>query len=285
MEYKDYYATLGVERGASDDEIKRAYKKLARKYHPDVSEEVDAEARFKEVGEAYDVLKDPERRAAYDSLGNRWRPGEEFEMPGDWDVNFEGGGFESADVFSEFFSSLFGDLGREATGTPSAAIDSHTRIFVTLEDLVAERPLTVDVGGKTLRIKVPHGIVDGDTFRLREQGQGIGGQRGDLYVEVRIIPHPRFQHEGRDVTNEVKVTPWEAILGERVPVETLHGSVMLKIPPGTQGGTKLRLAGKGLYGGDQFVTIAIDVPSRVSEEERQLVESLAKLSDYDPRKP
>ncbi len=227
MEYKDYYATLGVERNSSDDEIKRAYKKLARKYHPDVSREVDAEARFKEVGEAYDVLKDAERRAAYDSLGNRWRAGQEFEMPGDWDVNFGGDGFDATDVFSEFFSSLFGDIGREAPGTRRAAprtrngaTDSRTRIFVTLEDLVAERPLTVDVGGRKLRIKVPHGIVDGETFRLREQGQGVGGQRGDLYVEVRITSHPRFQHEGRDITGEVKVTPWEAILGERVTVET-----------------------------------------------------------------
>lgn len=204
-------------------------------------------------------------------------------MPDDWDLNFGGGDFDPADLFSEFFSALFGDLGSERPPPRCAPVDAQAQIFVSLEDLVAARPLEVEVGGRTLRVKVPHGIVDRGTIRLREQGNRVGRQRGDLYVEVRVKPHPRFTHDGRNITSELRVTPWEAILGGQVPVETLHGSVMLKIPPGTRSGKRLRLTGKGLHGGNHFVTIVIDVPSRVSEEERELIESLAKLSGFDPR--
>jgi len=252
MEYKDYYKILGVERDATQDEIKRAYKKLARKYHPDVSKEPDAEARFKEVNEAHEVLKDPEKRAAYDRLGAGWQTGEEFRPPPDWDTGFEfsGGGFTDADAahFSDFFESLFGGaapFGRYSHrgGGPHPHMrgeDHHARIQVDLEDAFhgAERTIhletpTVDANGhvttrrRSLKVRIPPGIREGQHIRLAGQGApGMGGgAAGDLYLEVTFRDHPLFAVEGRDLLLTLPVTPWEAALGAKVKVPTLGGPV------------------------------------------------------------
>ncbi len=313
MEFRDYYEILGVERGASQDDIKRAYRRLARKYHPDVSKEADADAHFKEIGEAYEVLKDPEKRAAYDQLGSNWRAGQEFRPPPGWEGRFHfQNGLGDADRFSDFFQAMFGDgglfgeamgpggpageamrarqFGRKARGQDTRAI-----LRVTLPQLAAVEPVEVSLdptarrGAKRLKVKVPPGLSDGQSFRLRGQGQPgrSGGTAGDLYIELQVLPHPEFTVHGADVHSEVRVTPWEAVLGTSVPVSTLTGPVRLKIPAGTTGGTRLRLTGRGLPGsptGHQLVTVRIDVPAEVTPRERALYETLSEVSDFDPRR-
>jgi curved DNA-binding protein len=299
MEYRDYYAVLGVERSASADDIKKAYRKLARKYHPDVNAEPDAEERFKAVGEAYEVLKDPEKRAAYDALGAGWRDHQQFQPPPDWEQRFEfgGGGFTQHDAgFSDFFESLFGrhafsQQGRRAGGFKGA--DEQARVGVTLEEAYRQDSIEVTVpqsGGRSrrLRVKVPAGIADGKRVRLRGQGgPGVGdGPSGDLYIEFRLVPHPRFRPDGRDVHLELPVAPWEAALGAEVAVPTLGGSVKLRIPPNSQGGGRLRLKGRGLPGeppGDQFVTLKVVLPPADSPAARALYERMAAELAFDPR--
>lgn len=318
MEYRDYYHVLGVERGASQDEIKRAYRRLARKYHPDVSGEADADTRFKEVGEAYEVLKDPEKRAAYDQLGSNWRAGQEFRPPPGWERQFRfETGMDGVGGFSDFFQAIFGGGGpfgdAAGPGGPTGARnpfaeamgggrgfggetrgrDARAVLRVTLEQLAAEQPVEVvlnQAGGasaKRLKVKVPPGLTDGQSFRLRGQGDpGMGGAAGDLYLELRLLPHPEFTVDGLDIRSEVPVTPWEAVLGTSVSVPTLTGRVKLKIPPGTTGGKRLRLGGRGLPGsppGNHLVTVRIDVPAHVTPRERALYESLAESSDFNPR--
>ena len=298
MKYKDYYGVLGVDRDADADTIKRAYKRLARKYHPDVSKEADAETRFKEVGEAYDVLKDPEKKEAYDALGDRWQTGESFRPPPDW--NPFGSSAGRTDGFSfDDFADLFGDTiwNRGGAGTTRGA-DLHASLNVTLEELYRGEPVNIYVtdparGQRHLKVKIPPHLRDGQSFRLRGQGmaapnQGRSGanERGDLYVDVRLVPHPRFTVQGDDIYSELPVTPWEAVLGAKVPVPTLGGDVTLTIPQRSRDRSRLRLKHRGLPGdppGHHYVELRIQVPPRISEEELAHYRALAEASTYDPR--
>jgi curved DNA-binding protein len=288
MEFRDYYKVLGVERAATADQIKTAYRRLARKYHPDVSKEPNAEARFKEMQEAYEVLKDPEKRAAYNQLGADWKAGEQFRPPPDWGSGFEfsgagrpggatrgagragrsragaaeDGAFHEQD-FSDFFSSLFGGGTPFARGGRGAGRDHHARVAIDLEEayrgttrtLELRRPEvkpdgSLELGTHTVRVTIPAGVTEGQLIRLAGQGEppGGAGQAGDLYLEVHIQPHRLFQLEGRDVTLTFPAAPWEAALGASVTVPTLGGSVEMHIPAGAQSGQKLRLRGRGLPG-------------------------------------
>jgi curved DNA-binding protein len=299
MEYRDYYARLGVDRKASADEIKKAYRRLARKYHPDVNSEPDAEERFKEIGEAYEVLSDPEKRAAYDALGANWQEHQNFQPPPDWQQNFSfgGGGFTQHDAgFSDFFETLFGGggfqrHGRRAGGFKGA--DEHARVGITLEEAFRRDSVEISVaqpGGaaRRLRVRIPSGISDGKRVRLKGQGgPGVGGgEAGDLFVEFRLVPHPRFRPDGSDVHYELPISPWEAALGADIEAPTLAGGVKLKVPPNSQSGTRLRLKGRGLPGeppGDQYVTLRVVLPKADTPERRALYQQMAETMHFDPR--
>jgi curved DNA-binding protein len=315
LEYKDYYHILGVAKDASQDDIKRAYRKLARKYHPDVSKEADAEVRFKELGEAYEVLKDPEKRQAYDQLGNNWQAGQSgFNPPPNWNQNqdfgFNGGGYTSNESdFSDFFESLFGRrAGRAGANAGSGRTramrgeDSHARISIDLADAYtgATRSLTLrtteyDANGqpynvdKTLNVKIPKGIKAGQSIRLQGQGNPSfgGGEAGDLYLEVAFNEHSLYQVEGRDVSIELPIAPWESALGAKITVPTPVGSVELKVPVGASSGKRMRLKGRGIPGkeaGDFYVTLEIVMPPTVSDTEKSLYESLQKAAgNFNPR--
>ena len=306
MQFKDYYQILGVTREASQDDIKRAYRKLARKYHPDVSKESDAEARFKEVGEAYEVLKDPEKRAAYDQFGQNWKAGQDFQPPPDWATGFEfhGAGVEPGSGFSDFFETLFGGRGPFAgTGAAQASArqafrskgeDHHARIMISVEDAyrggrraVQLQMPEVDADGhvalkrRRLNVSIPRGIVAGQQIRLAGQGgRGIGGgANGDLYLEVEFEPHTQYRIEGRDIYSRMKIAPWEAALGARLPVDTAGGKVELAIPAGAQSGQKLRLRGRGMPGspaGDQYVELLIVTPPAEDEDSREFYRRMAE---------
>ncbi|NNM00534.1 MAG: DnaJ domain-containing protein [Gammaproteobacteria bacterium] len=310
MEFKDYYEIMGVARDASQDDIKRAYRKLARKFHPDVSDEADAEARFKEIGEAYEVLKDPEKRAAYDQLGANWQAGQDFRPPPDWqgDFGFEGGGFTGGDAadFSEFFESLFGrGFGQRAQrgggGFRPPASDTYAQIQIDLDDAYggATRQITLQSAEagpdgrprearRTLNVKIPKGVCQGQHIRLAGQGgaAGPGGQRGDLFLEIAFKPHPFYHVENRDVFLELPVAPWEAALGATVKAPTPGGPVDLKIPHGSQGGRKLRLKGRGIPGsppGDLYVELVIALPPAGDEAAAQAYESFRDALPFNPR--
>jgi curved DNA-binding protein len=311
MEYKDYYKALGVAREAGQDEIKRAYRKLARKFHPDVSKAADAEKRFKEIGEAYEVLKDPEKRAAYDRIGTGWQEGQEFRPPPGWDTGsaFGGGDFTDASAghYSDFFEELFGRSGMGRSfhvrrgGMRAKGEDQHARIMINLEDsfngavqTIALQLTEVDDTGRlvirphTLNVRIPKGIMAGQSIRLAEQGgHGFGGgPRGDLYIEVAFHPHRLFKAEKKDVYIELPVTPWEAALGATVTVPTLGGRVEMRIPPGSQSGQKLRLKNKGLPGktaGDQFVVLKVVVPRADTEEAKEIYGKMAAVMPMNPR--
>ena len=308
MKFKDYYEVLGIPRDASQDAIKQAYRRLARKYHPDVSKEPNAEAQFKEVGEAYEVLKDPEKRAAYDQFGSQWKAGQDFTPPPDWDAGFEfsGGGFTDAREFSDFFESLFGRARGGAGNFRSAGFriqgeDHHAKIMVSLEDAYhgATRSISlqtpkVDASGRittrsrNLNVKIPKGVVEGQRIRLASQGApGMGGgPTGDLYLEIAFQPHRLFRVDGRDIFLDLPITPWEAALGGTVTVPTLGGKVDLKIPPGSQSGQKLRLKGKGLPGktpGDQYVMLKIVTPKPLTDADRALYEKMSQTMPMNPR--
>jgi curved DNA-binding protein len=311
MEFKDYYQIMGVQRDATQEEIKRAYRKLARKYHPDVSKESDAEARFKEVGEAYEVLKDPEKRAAYDQLGANWKAGQEFRPPPDWDQGFEfhRGGFsgEEAAAFSDFFESLFGRgfaegaAPRGRAGVHARGGDAYARVLIDLEDAFhgATRTLTLKhtvlgddgrphIKERTLNVRIPRGVHQGQHIRLAGQGDpGIGqGGAGDLYLEVTLRPHPLYKVEGRDVYLDLPVTPWEAALGASVKAPTPTGVVDLKIPAGSINGRKLRLKGRGLPGnpaGDLYVVLSIALPPSDSEAAKAVYKEMARTLKFNPR--
>jgi len=312
MEFKDYYKLMGVERDATQDQIKRAYRKLARKYHPDVSKEPDAEARFKEIGEAYEVLKDPEKRAAYDQLGANWKAGSDFNPPPDWDAGFEfgGGGFTGGDSasYSDFFESLFGRGfsqargGRARGGFHARGEDHHAKVLIDLEDAFrgATRAITLrhpelDQSGhvinreRTLNVKIPKGVKEGQRIRLSGQGApGMGeGPAGDLYLEIGFHPHPLYRVEGRDLYLDLPVAPWEAALGATVKTPTPEGPVDLKIPAGTRSGQKLRLKGRGIPGtppGDIYVIPQITLPPADSETAKTLYRKMAQELAFNPRR-
>jgi curved DNA-binding protein len=310
MEFKDYYRIMGVERDATQEEVKRAYRKLARKYHPDVSKEPDAEARFKEVGEAYEVLKDPEKRAAYDQLGANWKAGEDFRPPPEWDQGFEfrGGGFTGADAaqFSDFFESLFGrgfaGTTRGAAGFHARGEDTHAKVLVDVEDAYhgGVRTLTLrhsEVGTdgrphlkeRTLNVRIPKGVRQGQHIRLAGQGgAGLGkGEPGDLYLEVDFKPHRLFRVEGCDVFVDLPVAPWEAALGATVQAPTPTGAVELKVPAGSTSGRKLRLKGRGIPSaepGDLYVVLNIVLPAADTEAARAAYRAFAQAVPFDARK-
>lgn len=306
MEFKDYYKIMGVSRDASQDEIKRAYRRLARKYHPDVSKEADAEEKFKEVGEAYEVLKDPEKRAAYDRLGTHWEHGQGFEPPPEWRTGFqfEGGGFTRGDPtdFSEFFEFLFGRPSGHARytsfhrGFHPEAQPYHAKIYIDLEDayigstqaLSLRQPAMDDSGRliartRRLNVKIPKGIKEGQVIRL---GGAKGSSAGDVYLEVRFKPHRLFRPEGRDIFLDLPITPWEAALGSQVTVPTLGGNVELKIPANARSGQKLRLKGRGLPGdppGDEYAVLHIVTPPATNNEARELYRKMSQVMPMNPR--
>lgn len=303
MKYKDYYAILGVDRDASPAQIKHAYKRLARKYHPDVSKEPDAEERFKEVGEAYDVLRDEDKRATYDNLGSGWHAGDEFSPPPGWDFGTRfGAGFSGEKFdFSDFLDSLFG--GRSAPGRDpfgahfhGAGVqggDERATIRVTLEEAFngGERSISLKSGhgpGRTLKVKIPKGVQNGQQIRLAGQGRATrGGRAGDLYLTVELAPHGLFRAEGKDIHVNLPIAPWEAALGATVKAPTLAGKVDLKIPPGSQSGRKLRLKSRGLggaNGGDQYVTLQIVTPTADDEAAKRFYRSMAERFHFEPRK-
>ncbi|MBN9127450.1 MAG: DnaJ domain-containing protein [Nitrosospira sp.] len=320
MEYKDYYKIMGVARDAPQEDIKRAYRKLARKYHPDVSKEADAEARFKEVGEAYEVLQDPEKRAAYDRLGANWKANQEFRPPPDWTAGFEFSGhdFSQADAakYSDFFESLFGGNFRAGFGAEGASggrgggpegfhrrgEDRYAKILIGLEDAYegATRAITlqipqVDASGHvstrehTLNVKIPKGIRARQQIRLAGQGAPGHGQApaGDLYLEIEFGPHPYYRVDGSDVYLDLPVSPWEAELGAAVKTPTPGGIVDLKIPPHSTAGKKLRLKGRGIPGktpGDFFVVLQIALPAAPIEEDKDFYRRMSEhFKSFNPR--
>ena len=311
MDFKDYYKIMGVKRDATQDEIKRSYRKLARKYHPDVSKHTNAEARFKEVGEAYEVLKDPEKRAAYDQLGANWKAGQDFRPPPDWDAGFEfsGGGYTRADsaAYSDFFESLFGQGFGSAPhagvggGFRARGEDHHAKVLIDLEDAYhgAARTITLhspalDAGGHvitrehSLNVKIPKGIRQGQKIRLSGQGApGFGGgEAGDLYLEIEFKPHALYRVEGRDLYLDLPVAPWEAALGATIKTPTPTGPVDLKIPAGSSSERKLRLKGRGIPGnppGDIYVVAQITLPSADSDQARDLYRKMEQELAFNPR--
>lgn len=308
MEFKDYYQVLGVSREASLDEIKKAYRKLARKYHPDVSKEKDAEKHMKEINEAYAVLSDPERRAAYDQLSKGYRAGEEFRPPPDWDAGFEfsTGAFsphEMAD-FSDFFAEFFGRLGPRyfRPGFQARGQDHYARIVLDIEDAfrgvtrtISLRVPTLDETGhvvlktRTLNVKIPKGVRAGQLIRLAGQGApGIGkGPSGDLLLEVSFRPHERYRLEGRDLYMKLPIAPWEAALGVVVPVRLPDDTELkVRVPPGAQSGRLLRVRGHGLPSdppGDLLLEIEIVVPPADTPKARELYQTMARELAFDPR--
>ena len=334
MKYLDYYAVLGVPRDASTEDIKKAFRKLARKYHPDVNKSPGAETKFKEINESNEVLSDPEKRKRYDALGHNWKSGQDFTPPPGWGgtggagrgaggIHFDFGGASGAGGdFSDFFSSLFGDLGgqgrpprgrrgganpfaevggfcggpEEETFTPRGQ-DFEANLALSIEDLFSRAPksLTLQMPAthpdgsrsrqsKTFHVRIPPGATDGTRIRL--SGQGEGG--GNLYLNLRVAPHPVFQLHGQDLDLTLPLAPWEAVLGAKVHIPTLEGLAALHIPPGTQGGARLRLTGKGLPDkegsrGDIFVNIRIALPDHPTPREKALFEQLAKESTFQPR--
>lgn len=329
VKFQDYYETLGVSRSATQEEIQRAYRKLARKYHPDVNKDKSAEAKFKQINEAYEVLSDPDKRSKYNELGENWKAGQEFRPPPGWSGSGAGGRggpgngqefhFEGGD-FSDFFEALFGRMGQGGMGgggrgfpgfegaphgfgrAGAAAAQQgqtvETDVIVTLSEAIhgTSRQVTLrpaqDGKEKTITVRIPPGTTDGTTIRARGQGgPGLGGgPPGDLLLHVHLAPDPRFKVEGHDVITQVPVTPWEAALGAKVPVETLDGTVTLTLPPGSQSGQKLRLRGKGMpkrgtnEAGDLLAQVKIVVPKTLSPRERELFEALQKESKFEPRK-
>ena len=290
MQFKDYYAVLGVEPSAGDAEIKTAYRRLARKYHPDVSKEPGAEEQFKAVNEAYEALRDPQKRAAYDQLRARgYRPGEEFRPPPDFgrggpgaqEFDFEeifGGAGGGSGGFSDFFEGLFGRRGRAEAPSqraPPAPRDSRAKLAVPLQAVHDGGSVRVNVNGRQLDVRVPTGVKPGQVIRLA----GQGSQGGNLLLEVEYAPHPQFEVDGRNIIHVLSLTPWQAALGATLSVPTLGGAVDLKIPPDSDTGRKLRLRGRGLPGtppGDQIVELEVTAPRADTDEQRKAYAALGK---------
>jgi curved DNA-binding protein len=306
MKYKDYYAVMGVPRSASEPEIKTAYRKLARKHHPDLNKEADAEKRFKEVGEAYQVLKDPEQRAAFDALGTSFKDGDEIrprhEADGGYGRAYAGTG-EAPDT-DDFFSDLFGARARQSARSYAPdwpGEDVHARVTVSLDDIYtgAHRALSlqmpsVDDQGhvtfqtRTLDVAIPKGILDGQRLRLAGQGgPGMGSApRGDLYLEISVDTPKRYRLDGRDVTTNVPLAPWEAALGAEVVLPTPSGDVTVTVPAGSSAGRRLRLKGRGVPGnppGDFYVMLGIVLPPADTDAKKAAYAEMRQALDFDPR--
>ena len=333
MKFLDYYAVLGAPRDASAEALKKAFRKLARQYHPDVNKGAGAEAKFKEINEAYEVLSDPEKRKRYDALGANWKSGQDFTPPPGWGgyggassgpggIHFDFSGAPGGGDFSDFFSALFGDLGgagragrgRRGGASPFAGFggfgggpgaedfaprgqDFEATLTLTLEDLLNRAPKSITLQvpqahpdgsvtrqSRTFHVRIPPGATDGTRIRL--SGQGEAG--GNLYLNLRVAPHPVFQLNGHDLDMTLPIAPWEAVLGAKVHIPTLDGTAALTVPPGTQGGSRLRLGGRGIpdkHGarGDIFVTLRIAIPDRPTPREKELFERLAQESPFRPR--
>ncbi len=312
MKYKDYYKILGVERTANEEQIKKAYRKLARKYHPDVSKEKDAEEKFKEVSEAYEVLKDAEKRKAYDTMGS-YQPGQDFRPPPDWEQQFHSGGGGFQDVEDVDLFDLLSGLGRSGFRTGGAGrsggtfrmrgqdyeVTAHLSVEDAARGTELEIPLPItemSEGGqlrrttKNVKVRIPKGATDGQRLRVPGKGgPGHGGAPdGDLYVNIQLKPHDLFRVSGHDLYLEVPVAPWEAALGAEVQIPTLDGRVSVKIPPGSRAGQKLRVRGKGLPRpgggeGDLFAVLQVVTPSVLSEREKDLYRELQQASSFNPR--
>ncbi|MFC4159132.1 DnaJ C-terminal domain-containing protein [Chitinimonas lacunae] len=309
MQFHDYYQTLGVARDATAEQIRTAFRKLARQYHPDVSKEADAEVRMKEINEAYTVLSDPERRAAYDQLGQGFQAGQDFRPPPNWDTGFEfsgtGFGGHGAADFSDFFAELFGRMGGahgfQGHGARQGE-DHHAKIQLDLEDAFTgpTRQITLKVpqtdpqgrvrlAHRTLNVRIPRGVCEGQLIRLAGQGAPgpAGRPAGDLLLEVHFKPHPRFRVSGRDLHLTLPVAPWEAALGAVVEVRLPDGSVKMRIPEGAQSGQSLRVRGKGIPGnpaGDLLLELAVRLPPADTPQARQLYETMARELAFDPRR-
>lgn len=306
MQYKDYYEILGVSRDADEKTVKQAYRRLARKYHPDVSKEANAEERFKELQEAYEVLKDQDKRKAYDQFGEHWKAGMEYDArnPGGTG-EFYRDSVRPEDVadFGDLFGSIFGDFARQGRHQASwRGQDEFARISVTLEEAYQGIMKTISLESweldekghpsrkhRTLRVKIPAGVTNNQRIRLAGQGQkgaGKGGGQGDLYLTVNIKPHPSYRVDKRDLYLEVPVTPWEAALGDKITVPTLAGKIKLTIPPGSQSGRELRLRGMGLAGyppGDLFAVLKVILPDPKNDSERELYRKMEQTMKFDPR--
>jgi curved DNA-binding protein len=311
VQFRDYYETLGVSKAASDDEIRSAFRKLARKYHPDVAKDkASAEEKFKQINEAYEVLSDPEKRKKYDQLGASWNQPGGFQPPPGWGEQPPGGGFhryggENGGVefefggtgFSDFFEAFFGGgRGRSAFGggfgqrAAERGSDVEADIMVTLEEALSgsKRAVSLRRAGsnktETYQVKIPRGVHEGQRIRLAGQGEAgaRGGKSGDLFLRVRLARHPDFTVEGSDLIHEIKIAPWQAVLGAELQVPTLEGKARMKLPPGTQGGQRFRLRGRGLPSstgarGDLYVVTQIHVPKKLTEPERKIWNQLAQL--------
>jgi len=307
MQYQDYYAVLGVEKNATQDEIKKAYRKLARKFHPDLNKEAGAEDKFKEIGEANEVLGDPEKRVAYDQLGAGYRPGEDFQPPPGWDEGFEfsgghqGGGTDGR-ASSDFFEDLFGGRQRsQSSQFHAGGQDHHAKVLINPEDAFKETVRAIQLKmpkvsadghvtleHRTLNVTIPKGVREGQHIRLKGQGApGFGkGQPGDLYLEIEFAPHRIYRVEGRDLYLELPVAPWEAVLGGKVTAPTPQGSVDVTIPANSKQGRKLRLKGQGIPGktsGDLYIVLKIVLPPADSEKAKKLYQTMARELDFNPR--
>jgi curved DNA-binding protein len=317
--FQDYYDLLGVDRDASEDEIRAAYRRLARRYHPDVNQEPGAEDRFKQISEAHEVLRDPEKRERYDRLGSNWRAGQDvsgasgFEGfgprgggggSGFEDIRFDfggggGGGAAGGGGFSDFFEGLFGGRGSGRAGGVEGfegfsgrGSDAEAELELSLEEAArgGRRRLSLE-DGRDFEVDIPPGVTDGQRIRLAGEGRRGpgGGPPGDLFLRVRLRPHPRFRLDGRDLHVDLPVAPWEAALGASVPVPTLDGEATVRVPAGSSSGRRLRLRGQGFPDrrgrpGDLYAEVQIKVPRRLSDAERELYEQLAEVSDFDPRR-
>ncbi|TMK25903.1 MAG: J domain-containing protein [Actinobacteria bacterium] len=308
--FQDYYEALEVPRTASQEDIRRAYRRLARKYHPDVNKEPGAEDRFKQISEAYEVLRDEEKRARYDRLGANWKAGQDVSGADGFDEAFRSSdGFGDVRVdfgggdFSDFFEGLFGQRGGRGgargaggragfEGFSMRGGDQEAVLELTLEEAATGGKRRISLGdGRDFEVEIPRGVRDGQRIRLAGQGSGGAGRGapGDLYLRVRIKPHPRFRVQGRDLYVDLPVAPWEAALGAEVPVPTLSGNVTMKVPAGSSTGRRLRLRGQGLpspdgSAGDLYAVLAVHVPKRLTKKERELFEELAGASKFDPRR-
>lgn len=287
MDFKDYYKDLGVDREATPDEIKKAYRQLARKFHPDLNKDKSSEARFKEINEANEVLSDAEKRKAYDELGSGPQPGQQFRPPPNWNQQHDFRGpqqnSQNAD-FSDFFEELFAARAKQEQARQRQTQDAHARIAVSLRDSFNGATRQINLGSKAINLKIPKGLIAGQVIRLK--GQGSGQPAGDLYLEVEFAPDPLYRAEGKDLFIDLPITPWEAALGAEVKTPTPTGNIMLRVPPNSTHGRELRVKGKGIpaaESGDLHVRLVIVLPRGDSPKAKEIYETMARDLAFNPR--